>query len=140
MDAKIAELIERVGKPAMRSIVEMADQLSYAMDAINDDDSPENRDEHAAAREAIEQEPLSIEVNYGWVSPGARPNRPEQFRILLATGGPAVRIVGDLNCWGEPEDAKMQVQDWLLPWTDVPMDSDESAALMTYVSCFYFGE
>src|SRR5690606_3875422 len=39
-----------------------------------------------------------------------------EYEILLSTGGPAVRIVGRLNVWGEPETtAVLQYQDWFAP-------------------------
>jgi hypothetical protein len=58
------------------------------------------------------------------------------------TGGPAVRLIGALNHYGEPETVTMQVQDWFQPWTDfrpatAPHDQD---ALLTYARCFYFGQ
>ena len=61
-----------------------------------------------------------------------------EFCILLTTGGPAVRIRGELDEYNEPRRAWLEVQDWFLPWTEyVCADSD---VLLNYARCFYFGE
>ncbi len=54
------------------------------------------------------------------------------------TGGPATRIIGELNEHGEPTRARLQVQDWGTPWTDYRGGDQET--LLTYARCFYFGE
>lgn len=59
--------------------------------------------------------PLSIEVRSGWVL-SSEELVPEHFCILLQTGGPAVRIVGDLNEHGDPDRAWIEYQDWGTPW------------------------
>jgi hypothetical protein len=89
------------------------------------------------ARRAIGEDPLSVEVRIGWHSPGESPE-PDEYCILLCTGGPAVRIVGDLDR-GEPSSARLECQDWYIPWTEAPLDSEECEALLTYARCFYFG-
>jgi hypothetical protein len=62
---------------------------------------------------------------------------PSEFMILLCTGGPAVRIVGELNR-GEPCRAWLEYQDWGTPWTRYfGADSD---TLCQYASQFCFGE
>lgn len=113
-----------IHKNALASIIE----LVAAME--------ENDDE---GRDAILEDALSIEVRSGWEAIGANLTASE-YRILLTTGGPAVQIVGELNQWGEPETATLQVQDWFKPWTEFPTTTEEDSALMAYTSCFYFGE
>jgi uncharacterized protein (DUF2126 family) len=89
------------------------------------------------ARERIEQDALSVEVRPGWVSIFLDElNEPEEFKILLGTGGPASRIIGELRN-GEPYRARLQVQDWGTPWVDVIGAEDDALA---YASVFYFGE
>lgn len=90
------------------------------------------------ARERIEQDALSVEVRSGWVSIGSMDelNQPEEFKILLSTGGPASRIIGELRN-GEPYRARLQVQDWGTPWVDVIGAQDDA---LVYASVFYFGE
>ena len=88
------------------------------------------------ARQRIQENPLSVEVRSDWVSPGEELTAGE-FQILLCTGGPAVRIVGELYR-GEPCRAWLEYQDWGTPWTQYfGADSD---TLCRYASFFFFGE
>ena len=68
------------------------------------------------AEEAIYNNPLDIQYRSGWAS-SAEDVEPEEFSILLCTGGPAVRIVGELGNHGEPCRAWLEYQDWGTPWT-----------------------
>ena len=68
------------------------------------------------AEEAIYNNPLDIQYRSGWAS-SAEDLEPEEFSILLCTGGPAVRIVGELGNHGEPCRAWLEYQDWGTPWT-----------------------
>ena len=94
-------------------------------------------------REEIDEDPLSIEVRSDWHTPGENDNKPTEYLILLTTGGPALRIIGDLNEYCEPETAKLQWQDWGTPWNTIwkheTVDIDESV-LLDYARCFYYGE
>jgi hypothetical protein len=92
-----------------------------------------------AVRERIQESPLSVEVRSGWHTPGGD-NTPEEFNILLSTGGPALRIIGDLDEHGEPTRAYLQYQDWGTPWTDYFPGSGSGEVLLTYCQQFYFGE
>lgn len=122
----------KIGKNAYACILEMVEALKKA-------DAGDNDDARDKARETIEQDPLSVEVRGGWHSVGEEPDpAPEEYRILLGTGGPAVRIIGEFGAHNEPKSATLQVQDWGTPWTDY-RKADESI-LMAYVSVFYFGE
>jgi hypothetical protein len=91
-----------------------------------------------AAREAIYNDPLSVEVRSGWNSPGEL--QAEEYMILLCTGGPACRIRGELNDYNEPETAAIEYQDWFTPWEGLELDDDEKKYLLTYAEQFYFGE
>lgn len=91
------------------------------------------------ARERIEQDPLSLQFRSGWFA-SREDMEPEEFELLLTTGGPAVRIIGEINGGGEFTRPQLQVQDWFKPWTDYNGDSDDEAALEAYCRCFYFGE
>jgi hypothetical protein len=90
-------------------------------------------------RERIEESPLSVEVRGGWRSPGAMDDGPEEYCILLSTGGPALRIVGDLSMHAEPTSARLEYQDWGTPWTERITTGKDHDALMRFVSVFYFG-
>lgn len=89
------------------------------------------------ARKRIDEDPLSVQVREDWHSPG-EPGEIDEYNILLATGGPAVRIVGTLGQFNEPATARLEVQDWFTPWTEYRQT--EESVLLAYVSCFYFGE
>lgn len=91
------------------------------------------------ARERIQEDPLSIEVRSGWYTPGDEPE-PEEFQILLCTGGPAVRIVGELDQYRQPCRAWLEYQDWFTPWIEYYGEEVNSDVLLTYCQQFYFGE
>lgn len=94
-----------------------------------------------ALRERIEESTLSVQVRDEWYSPGSRDEieGPSEYCILLSTGGPALRIVGDLDQHCEPTSARLEYQDWGTPWTERICTGDDHAALTTFVGCFYFG-
>jgi hypothetical protein len=89
------------------------------------------------AREAIQENALSVEVRSGWHVPG-EDNSPSEFRIVLCTGGPHVEIVGELDEYHQPCRAWIQYQDWGTPMTQY-FDISQST-LIEYCSNFYFGE
>lgn len=107
------------------SIVEMV----AALDGDGDNDD---------ARAAIEQSVLSVEVRSGWYDAGTIPDAPEEFKILLTTGGPGLRIIGDLD-GGMPSSARLEHQDWGTPWTESHVDLPTDT-LLTFCQQFYFGE
>jgi len=92
------------------------------------------------AEQAIHDDPLSIQVRGDWYAPGGDIPKPSEFEILLTTGGPAARIVGDLDDYGQPDRARFEYQDWFKPWTEVILDSADRAVLNEYAQRFYFGE
>jgi hypothetical protein len=110
--------------------------VNISDDTLEPDDFEFNEDE---ARQTIEEDPLSVEVRSGWYSPGDTENaKPIEYNILLGTGGPATRIIGELDEHGYPENARLQVQDWGKPWSEY-FDVDRDV-LLKYAQCFYFGE
>lgn len=92
------------------------------------------------AREAIQEDPLSVEVRGDWYPPGGDGDSgvPGEYRILLCTGGPAIRIIGDLDESGEPYSAALEHQDWFTPWTELSISAEEEAALVRYAQEFYY--
>lgn len=90
-----------------------------------------------AAEESISEDPLSVETRSGWHAPGEEAE-DEEFCILLCTGGPAVRIVGDLGRYGEAHSARLEYQDWGTPWTEYIGDHHSSnvAILQEYANYF----
>lgn len=109
------------------------------------------RPDEDETRRAIEEDALSVEIRSGWYTPGGDSD-PEEFRILLCTGGPAVQIRGELDGNREPSRAWLECQDWFTPWTQVfgdgtnPNDPGafrrtvDSDVLLAYAQTFYFGE
>lgn len=97
---------------------------------------------HDQVAEAIEQRsrelPLSVEIRGGWRCPDESASmEPEEFRILLSTGGPALQIRGELN-HGEPSRCWLEHQDWGTPWTQF-FDADREA-LEWFAGLFWFGD
>lgn len=120
----------------LASIVKMIDDLHLA-------ESGGDHDAIDACRSRIEESALSVTVRGGWHVPGdAEAAKPEEYKILLTTGGPALRIYGQLDEYMQPDDyPRLQWQDWGTPWTDYREASDdESDALEEFARCFYFGE
>lgn len=134
-DEEKAAKLDKIGRSAVASIVEHVRALEKAEKA-------EDADAYEKAEQEIQEAPLSVEVRGGWHTPGDTrdADRPEEYRILLATGGPAVRIIGELDNDGEPFSATLQTQDWGTSWTDYRASDAEEKALLRYAQCFYFGE
>lgn len=118
----------------MESIVAMVKALH---DAENADDGDQSIDQ---ARDAIIESPLSVEVRSPWYSLGNSNPQPTEFCILLSTGGPALRIIGDLDDYGQPTACQMEYQDWGTPWTEYNATSDEIEVMLEFCQQFYFGE
>jgi len=91
-------------------------------------------------QERIQENALSVEVRRSWYLPGTE-DKPDQFCILLCTGGPAVRIVGDLDEHLQPDSARVQYQDWGTPWTEwLGITSEQRAHVLAYCCTHWFGE
>jgi len=100
-------------------------------------------------RERIQESALSVQVRSGWYTPGETPTA-EEFCILLTTGGPALRIIGELDDYGQPDNARLEYQDWGTPWTPFSLFGDDGKSIeeasatesdvLTFAQCFYFGE
>lgn len=116
---------------------EDAEELAALEKAVTLDGEELDEDK---ARERIQEDALSCLVRSGWYSPGDSDadKAPSDFELLLTTGGPAVRIRGELGANMEPSRAWLEVQDWGKPWTQYFQASQET--LLTYARCFYFGE
>ena len=91
-----------------------------------------------ADSDAIWENALEVSVRSDWHSPGDNDNSPSEYYILLCTGGPAVRISGELGRYCEPDSAEIQYQDWGTPWTTYH-EADEDK-LLEYAQYHYFGE
>lgn len=91
--------------------------------------------------DAMREAPLSVEIREGWKSPGEGASlEPTEFQILLSTGGPALRIMGELN-HDEPSRCWLEHQDWGTPWTRYfSRSADRATALRWFAALFYYGE
>jgi hypothetical protein len=85
----------------------------------------------------LDESVLSVQVRSGWET-SAKDFTPSEYELLLTTGGPACRIIGQLN-GGKPTSATLQIQDWGTPWTDY-YDDIEDDVLLKFASQFYFGQ
>ena len=88
-------------------------------------------------RENVLNSALSIQFRSGWET-FEEDFKPAEFKILLSWGGPALRIIGELDDYG-PVNPKLQFQDWGTPWTDFKITEDQQEALNWFCNCFYFG-
>jgi len=88
------------------------------------------------AREQIDEDPLSVEVRSGWASLSDK-LEPGEYKILLCWGGPAVRIIGDLDN-SEPYTARLEYQDWFTPWEELYLDAEGTEILISYARVFPF--
>jgi len=132
----------------LESIIELVNWLEHTQECENPDcqrgasggDFWENRDEYHNqdnAEQVISEDPLSVQVRSEWHTPGEN-NESLEFTILLCTGGPAVRIIGELNEHQEPESARIEYQDWFTAWEDMPLTSEQQEKVLTYCRQFYF--
>ena len=113
-------------------------QGDVACKAGKDSEEPDAWHDEDRARERIEESPLSAEVRSDWHAPYEAPGDPVEFRILLGTGGPASRIIGELDEYGQPTSAEFQYQDWFKPWTTARLSREEEATLLEWAQVFNF--
>lgn len=129
----------------LRDERDMCEEGAHVWASQNQDDARELEElENAAddcadaddARKRIEEDPLSVDVRSGWASYGETLT-PEEFRIVLCTGGPHVELVGDLDENGEPARVRVLYRDW---GTSGELFDFDRAAVLRYAQCFYFGQ
>lgn len=93
----------------------------------------------ADARSAIQKAALSVLVRDGWHAPGASHDiRAEEFQLLLRTGGPAVRLYGQLDEVGKPVTAELEFQDGSMPWVGWSAPQGATDILLSFARCFSF--
>lgn len=113
----------------LNSITERVETLKKA-------EEKENYNAIEEARQAIEEDALSVEVCTDWHAPGSEDNKPTEYRILLCWGGTACQIVGALS-HGQPETATIQYQDWFTEWTCLEPEEGEEEIMLEYARCFF---
>jgi len=87
----------------------------------------------------LREQPASIQVRSGWHD-NPSDLKPEEFKIELSGGGPATRIIGELDNNGEVYSVQPQHQNWGTPWTDLVLDDQQTIAVKWFASLFYYGE
>ena len=119
----------------IESMVEDFEKVTY-LESLNVTTN-EEEEKLEEIKESILNSALSVEFRSGWAT--FKENfEPEEFKILLSWGGPALRVIGELSDYG-PVDPKLQYQDWGTPWTDFEITEDQQDALNWFCNCFYFG-
>ena len=98
----------------------------------------DNKDPETAATAATEiyESPLSLLVRSGWTAIDGEMT-PEEYEILLSTGGPALRIIGTLRNQS-PDTARLEWQDWGTPWTEYVLSSEDEDILRRFAEQFLF--
>ena len=120
---------EQQARSQVESILEMIESLRIA----------ETESEREDAQTAIYEDPLEVEVRGEWHAVGAEACEATEFKILLCTGGPAVRIRGQLDKYSEPESATVEFQDWGTLWEPLNgLTEAEEEAILDYSRQFYF--
>ena len=135
---KLRDIRDELDTPDTQSGLATWDASSEGDELRDMEEAAGNCEDQEEALERIYEDPLSVQVQSGWHNPGEK-SQLEEFEILLCTGGPAVRIMGDLNEHNEPCRAYMQYQDWGTPWTDYYEEGCGDVCL-EYAQVFYFGE
>lgn len=125
IEAGDAEQVQIENKCLFRLLAEL-EELGEKPEWDNEED----------AREAAQENALDVQVRSGWQGVGET-LEADEFMILLCTGGPAVRIRGELD-GGTPSRAWLEYQDWGTPWTHY--FGARQSVLVEYASIFYFGE
>lgn len=102
----------------------------------------EHLDDEDARERISSEDALEVSVRSDWYAPGdSSAVKPTEYKILLGTGGPATRIVGELDEYGQPTNAKFEYQDWFKPWTAAnDLSDEEEATLLEFAQQFYFCE
>ena len=128
----MADIKEVPGAGTYQNIVEVMDAIVLAMAR-----SATEPNATSDIMDQIMEMPLSVSVRSGWHQPGVTDQPPEEYELLMGTGGPAVRIYGRLDQYGQPRSAELQGQDWVTPWKRTTVDQDEEV-LLNFAGYFYY--
>ena len=123
----------------IESMVENFEEISH-LNSLN----PTTQEQEERIEEITQEvlnSALSLEFRNGWYSDlyhlkGV--TEPIEFKILLSWGGPALRIIGEIE-ENFAVNPKLQYQDWGTPWTDLEITENQQKALNWFCNCFYFG-
>jgi len=128
---------------AITNCVAQLDSIKELYRNYKEADTQEDWEAREKIVEQAQEEALSVEFRSGWACE-LHDMKPEEFKILLSTGGPACQIIGKLDHYNQPTDIEIQYQDWYQPWktflTSPEKCKIDSQALFWFCECFYFGE
>jgi len=118
--------IQQEAKDSMLSFLKTHREVRRELDEIEEDDDALIEEKEAEIYEALE------------VATGRDFNGTRTYMVLLGTGGPAMRITGDLDENGYPETADYQYQDWFTPWTSGHPNTEDEELLLDFAQHFNF--
>jgi hypothetical protein len=121
------------------SLSQAYSQLSYIEELLHNYDTAEDESDKDDALTAIYENPLELTKDYDQMEDQdgeIHYGKELSYNLLLCTGGPAVRVIGNLNKWKEADSAKLQHQDWFTSWKDAPLTKDQKENLIRYVNFF----
>ncbi|HRV24596.1 MAG TPA: hypothetical protein P5046_05195 [Sphaerochaeta sp.] len=126
-----------MSKDSLKQAYATLESISELLDNLH---NAKTNDEREYVIDRINEHPLEVSVRWGWVHPGENTDvKPEEFLILICTGGPAVRITGTLDEYAQPDKVYLEHQDWYEPWTQVDLTDEQRNILLRYASFFYYG-
>lgn len=101
------------------------EELQELESALSDFDDAED------AEQRLYELPLSVEVRSGWHTPGEE-STPEEFRIVLCTGGPHVELRGEIDHRGAPCRVWVAARDWGQRIDDVSECREYAGTLLSF--------
>jgi len=108
-----------------------SDEVTYDGETFTDEAELANR---------VQETALDLQVRSPWHSPGMGDSTPAEFQVLVTTGGPAFRIIGELDQHNHTVNVRAEHQDWGTPWTGVDLDNEQQEAVDWFAGLFFYGE
>ena len=139
LDLKERNMSDNSREQAEAQLENIIDMMERYEKAQNDGDE----DAIEAIRQEVDEDPLEILTrSTEWNTLGKTKSgeqKPDEFMILLCTGGPAVRIIGDLDEHQSPTNIRLEYQGWGEDWQRFYLDAKhKEIALQAYCEIFSF--
>jgi len=144
VDVAEQEYAENMDSESMLTLQSEKDSLAeweetYRAELAELEEAVGDCEDSYSARERIQEDALDVQVRSDWHNVGGD-SAPSEFMILLCTGGPAVRIMGELDEYLQPCRAWIEAQDWGTGWEMLDSIHVSQSVLLEYCQQFYFGE